>query len=193
MFTKRAPLSVAAETEADGSTLLQVIIDGGEDVNEADKAPAGRTPLHSAAFGNKVGNIDVRIAAGADVEAKCTGLGYTPLHVATERGQVGAADALLRHSGNANALTLDNLAPLNWATSNLTGDTRALNHYLLEAGADETIEDEDGDTAADVVGSEDVDEDVAPRAADEEEKVWNVLEDGKRAANRTWRCRVPSW
>lgn len=69
-----------------GSEIRRILVEAGADVNR--KASDGDTPLHSAAWGSRGGNISAArflIAHGADVNAK-NNRGKTPWHIASMFG-----------------------------------------------------------------------------------------------------------
>lgn len=128
------------------------MIAAGADVNTIDPCPEAGTALHLAAF-NMAENVDTLVAAGASASAKGAVSGGEPLHVAAERGQLGAAEARLRHDADINARTTPaGQTPLHLAAANVTGSTQGLVHHLLKGWANEALADSDGNKPVDVIG-----------------------------------------
>lgn len=73
--------------------VVQLLLDAGEDVNEADKH--GMTALHFATRGGFIGASSVLIAAGANVDAVESECGMTPLHFAAKAGALSLIRLLL--------------------------------------------------------------------------------------------------
>ena len=63
----------------------------------------GSTPLHFAAHGGQVETCSLLLAHGAPADAPTADYGFTALHVAAERGDLGVATALLRGGANVAA------------------------------------------------------------------------------------------
>ncbi|CAM9674730.1 unnamed protein product [Scytosiphon promiscuus] len=165
---------------------------GGGVVDIHSSSPDGRTALHTAALGKKPDAIDVLVAAGARVHTRDQNCA-TPLHHAS--GSVGreVAAALLRHGADPNALNSHHQTPLHLAACQVGAPgTSEVVDLLLRSGADETVADFEGDTAADlveyyVVEQEDVLDDE-PVAVDEDVgRVGALL--ASAPADRAWRRR----
>ncbi|CAN0442680.1 unnamed protein product, partial [Laminaria digitata] len=138
---------------------------------DLDAAPAspGWTALHLAASMNQVGSIDALVEAGArvDVETRVKGRGDTPLHSAVTYSALEAMHALLRHGAPVLALPVRasqqedgrdsirrNEPPLHVAArkGGMVNAAKSVD-LLLRWGADETELDNDGKTAAEVIGT----------------------------------------
>ena len=92
----------------------------------------GETPLHMAAWFNKVVAASVLIANGAEINhAKVDG--YTPLHFAAWNDAPEAAALLLENGAEVNAKADDGLAPLHFAAAVNASSAARL---LLENGAE---------------------------------------------------------
>ena len=110
----------------------------------------GWTPLHVAAFWEKLETVEALITAGANMEAK-DNYGYTPLHWAAFKGHTDIVQALLTAGADVNA-TINNgwakgQTPLMRAAS--YGRTEIV-QVLLEAGADVNTTDNKGWTPLDL-------------------------------------------
>ena len=110
----------------------------------------GFTALHLATLYGREDATRVLLEAGADIEAKATDQGSTPLHFAIEgrTRSSGAICALLDGGANVNARRTNGGTPLHAACRFVSWDRVEL---LLRWGADETLVNQDGDTAADIV------------------------------------------
>ena len=146
-----SPLAFAA---AKGNVdVLRVILGhAGADVNAET---AGVTALHAAAALNNVEAIDVLVGAGASVD-HVSGGGGTPLHLAVSRGSGAAVLLLLRHGASINKQSATGRTPLHSAAvaAGTQVNIAELVDLLLRQGADETVRNIDGQTAADLVGSQ---------------------------------------
>lgn len=145
--TQRTPLSIAAETEAGEAPVVQAMIGAGYDVNKTDEAPEGRTPLHAACFTNRVRTIGMLVAAGANVDGKCTHIEATPLHFSAACQNLKSVEALLGHGAHVNALDMMGRTPLHRATETITKNTVKIVQCLLAAGGNQTIVSEFEETA----------------------------------------------
>ncbi len=134
-------MSVVHWTAGNGyAETLKVVVEPGGGLNGS---------LFRAASRNQVEVIDVLVGAGADIRRE----DHRPLHAATCSFYGGAVLALLKHVADTNARDMEGQAPLHWAAS-CAGKEGAseMADLLLRSGADETIIDNTGDTAAGVVG-----------------------------------------
>lgn len=133
--------------------LLRQLLQHGGDVK--DKDHAGMTPLHSAASHERPGDngdaVRVLLADGADIEAKTTEFGFSPLVIAAycEFASCGTVFALLEGEADINAVDTSKQTALHMACCRSNVDVVGL---LLQWGADETLRDGDGKTAMEVVG-----------------------------------------
>ena len=137
--------------------IMRVLIEHGADFMKYVDTWSEMTVLHAAAPSNTVGAIDVLVEAGANVEARDR-YGETPLHCAAEKLTTKVALALLKHGANVNAQDLRRSTPLHRAAAlagrHCAGRQRAADmvDLLLRSGAEETIENEDDQIAAGVIG-----------------------------------------
>lgn len=104
-----------------------------------------RTPLHSAAEGMPTEVVASLLAAGADPDAE-DAEGQTPLHRATQgswRATLEHARMLVAAGADVDAQDTKGRTPLRLACEK---DCEELVEVLLDLGADETVEDNDGKT-----------------------------------------------
>eukprot|EP00752_Nemacystus_decipiens_P012533 g11101.t1 len=184
--------------------VVMALIRHGSSVKVSDDD--GFTSLHRAAGycrprGENGDVIRALLDAGADIEAKLTTCGSTPLHrAAYERMETsGTIRALLEGGANVNARGTEGYTPLHWAC---VESCVASVEELLRWGADEALVTSSGETAADLLGGwerdnededEDEDEDNYGRGAYQEElrvddrRIRHMLE--RAPADRSWRRR----
>ena len=185
-----------------GSTgVLRSVLRYGVDINAADDN-GGLTALHRASqnqlpWENNSGVVRILLQAGADTEAKTTDTSSTPLDLAVSRSDASRATTLALLEGGAavNARRELGKTPLHTACGCSNVDAVEL---LLRWGADETLTDEDGQTAGDVVGaweqdededSDDVDDEDSPykRRRADDRRILHAL--ARAPADRAWRRR----
>ena len=180
-----SPVIVEA-AEKGNVDILRAVIEHGADVNATTGKYWMRTPLHEAASQNNAEAIDVLVKAGANIEA-CARHDRTPLHYAVLNFSADAALALLKHGADVDPLDTRGRTPLSWA-ANKAGSRRAseMVDLLLRSGADETITNKDGETAADIIGALFDDEEGDPLVEDVE-RVRRLL--ANAPTDRAWRRR----
>ena len=161
--------------------ILTAAIEHGADVDAADGLII--TALHDAATFNEAAAIDVLVKAGANIQAQDDG-GWTPLHCACRNLGLEAVTALLKHGALVNAQDGSLLTPLHCAAGHAGEGAAEVVDLLLRWEADETIVNDEGETAADVVG-EYVEEENP--SAEDVKRVRNLL--AKAPADRAWRRR----
>lgn len=128
---------------------VRTLILKGADVKKPDFL--GDTPLHVAAepHDNSTQLIEILCVAGADVGAT-NNAGATPLHRAAKHN-IEAIHALVLYGGltndDINKPDSNGYTPLHYAAMSETGYNC---QYLLMLGADRTVVNEDGETAAEV-------------------------------------------
>lgn len=128
--------------------------------------------------------IDVLVKAWANIEAR-DDAGCTPLHsAADELPSLEALLALLKYGARVNTKSADLQTPLHLAAAGARNDVAAADFVdcLSRSGADETILDNEGKLAADIVG-EGVN--AGFRQADDIERVRQLL--ANAPADRAWR------
>jgi ankyrin repeat protein len=81
---------------------LKLLLEHGADI-DARTPTLGLTALHGAAEKGLPG-VQTLVEHGADVDARAAN-GYTPLHVAAERGHADVAAYLIEHGADADAVT----------------------------------------------------------------------------------------
>ncbi|CAN0435060.1 unnamed protein product [Ectocarpus sp. 12 AP-2014] len=161
---------------------MRAVVERGANVEALDDDQ--NTPLHLAAFFNRVEAIDLLLEAGANIEARDDS-DSTPLHCAVLECHLETMSALLKHGAHVNAQNNNRSTPLHRAAFHAGTDrfTEVVDP-LLRSGADETILDVDGKTAADIVG-DDVQQEY--QLADDVERVRELL--ANASADRAWRRR----
>lgn len=132
---------------ASSSEVVRLMLELGEDVNAV--GASGITALHCS---RDKSVVDTLVEAGARIEAR-DAKGRTPLFGTTSFGRFGAAKALLDHGADVNAQAGDSQTPLMLAAflARMEGALELVDS-LLRSGADETMADSEGRTAAGSVG-----------------------------------------
>ncbi len=159
----------------------------------------GWTALHHAAscrfhWEDNSGTVRILLKAGADIEAKTTRGSITPLDLAvsTRETSCNTILALLEGGAAVNVRRAFGQTPLHGACNCSHADAVEL---LLRWGADETLTDEDGQTAGDVVDpwnesdsddGGDEDSDFRQLRADDQ-RIRDML--ARAPADRSWRRR----
>jgi ankyrin repeat protein len=131
--------------------VVRVLLARGADVNRGDSM--GRTPLYMAAVEGHEDVAIVLLRAGADIRLMGKFRLWSPLTNACYEGHLGVTRLLLRHMRGEG---LDDKAEagktaLWWACD---GGRAEVCRALLLAGADDTIEDDDGETPRQIAQQE---------------------------------------
>jgi len=133
-----APVDAAvadAAMKRDAAT-VKTLLKGGADVNAAQ--PDGMTALHWAALNGDLATMDVLVTAGATAEALTRVGGYTPLHLASQRGHGAAVAKLLDAGAKPLPFTGTGVQALHLAAQ--AGSVEAVK-ALLDHGADINAQD----------------------------------------------------
>ena len=138
---------------------MRLLLERGANVNAKD--PAGMTPLLFAAMNGNTRLVELLLARGADVNAVSSAEAHgrvkngaisigslTPLLVASAYGPVELVKVLLDAGAKPTAQDIRKMTPLHLAVSTDHADPRIV-RLLLNRGADQSIQDRDGLTAAD--------------------------------------------
>lgn len=157
---------------------LRTIVELGGDVNAAGLD--GWTALHSATGKTMV---DVLVEAGADIEARDSD-DDTALNYLAQYHAIAPMRALVSHGADVNTQNANGDTPLHFA-ARAAGDQGAaqLVDFLLRSGADETMLNTSNETAADVVGHREHEDDTEENM----ERVRELL--ANAPADRAWRRR----
>ncbi len=123
--------------------LIKLLIEKGADVNATDKY--GRTALHFAARAGKCENIGVLVTSGAQLERTEIKNYYTPLMEAAWAGKSQAAGCLAQVGSGIDSQDGFGFTALMHAVWSRDAATVKI---LLEAGADKSLRNRQGDTAA---------------------------------------------
>lgn len=191
------PLTVALADRSPTHKTPEVVkafIEFGADVNCID-SDGWFTPLHAAVhrgdnypYPELDECIDILLAAGANIEAR-NPKGQTPLNFGAARIQ--AVRSLVGRGADVNTQDKEGSTPLHRskgdnATHYFNMDCVETVDFLLEAGADETLLDDQGRTAADRIETDPwgCDLDQVPRVKEEIKKACEVL------ASAPWRRRA---
>lgn len=109
------------------------------------KNEAGLTPLHLAAWHGRTEVMELLLACGANIHAKCREAGMTPLHYAAAFGQKEAAELLIANGAEVDAKNKRGGTPLGNAAMG-TGRNREVAELLIANGADVNTRNLDGRT-----------------------------------------------
>lgn len=124
--------------------LARILLDAGADIEVADRS--GSTPIHWAVWSFDLEMTEVLVSRGASLAFQ-SGNGETLLHTAAKGGNSTIVGFLLRHGLDPNATDNERgRAPLHWAAGHAHPDVVRL---LLEAGAEATMADADGNLPLD--------------------------------------------
>lgn len=131
----------------DVDRLEEIIQTKAKDVNSLSYD--GWTPLHLAAFMDRVGAVKTLLQEGADLGAlSSNAISNTPLHASLAGAQsVEVVQLLIRDGADVNHRAGGGVAPLHLAASR---GSKELVKVLLAAGADPATTTDDGKTAADI-------------------------------------------
>lgn len=90
------------------SDIVKLLLEAGADVNVTNRNRM--TALYMAVLGNHADVVEVLAAHQADVNMADRAVGYTPLYLASKRGQVEIAKLLLQAGADVNAVAKDGSA-----------------------------------------------------------------------------------
>lgn len=162
--------------------VVRAFIQHGVDVNSVD--PTGLTALHDAVRKDHADVVDILLEAGANIDQQ-SDFGWTPLHLALTSGAPQATLALLKRGATVDLRNTRGRAPLHVgaARTGKYGVDECVNRMLIW-GAEEKFVDNDGQTAADLIGREVDGNELTP---EEFERVQKLLESAP--ADKAWRRR----
>ncbi len=128
---------------SDDPALVKALFDQGASVETRSNLSAN-TPLHTAVLANRPAVARFLLAKGSSTEAR-NAWGETPLHYAAITTNASMVAILLKAGAETDVQNIQGRTPLHYATS--TGaEGEDVRQLLLDAGADATIEDWDGNT-----------------------------------------------
>src|SRR5262245_50979107 len=131
-----ADAPVAAAAMRGDSDEVRTLLRGGADVNAAQGD--GMTALHWTALNGDLKTMDVLLYGGAATEALTRVGAYTPLHLASSRGQAAAIARLLEAGAKVGRFTSTGVQPLHLAAQ--AGNADAVK-ALLDRGAEVNAKD----------------------------------------------------
>ena len=131
-----ADSSVAAVAMRGDTEGVRTLLKGGADVNAAQGD--GMTALHWTSLNGDLKTMDVLLVAGASTEALTRVGAYTPLHLASSRGQAAAITRLLEAGSKVAPFTATGVQALHLAAQ--AGNADAVK-ALLDKGADVNAKD----------------------------------------------------
>src|SRR5262245_60282027 len=135
-LTAAADAPVAAAAMRGDSDEVRKLLRGGADVNAAQGD--GMTALHWTALNGDLKTMDALLVAGAATEALTRVGAFTPLHLASSRGQAAAITRLLDAGSKVGPFTATGVQPLHLAAE--AGNADAVK-ALLDHGADVNAKD----------------------------------------------------
>jgi hypothetical protein len=95
---------------------VELLLKGQPDLVASKDEQYGQTPLHIAAFNDRVDVAKLLLANKADVNAKAKN-GSTPLHLAAAKGNKDIVELLLANKADVNALDSEGWTPMHSATT----------------------------------------------------------------------------
>src|SRR5579864_3484979 len=128
--TTTAPLADAV-MHGEGAAAVQALLSQGADVNAAQGD--GMTALHWAALNGDLKTTNLLLAAKAKTDVVTRLGGYTPLHLASSRGEAAVVGRLLEAGSPVAAVTETGVQAIHLAAQ--AGSPEAL-QFLLDHGAD---------------------------------------------------------
>ncbi|CAN0216568.1 unnamed protein product [Scytosiphon promiscuus] len=169
------------------TAMTRALLEHGADVDSTDDV--GFTALHYAASDGGRATIESILEAGADLEARSSGItlgedygfiGLTPLHVAAYHDSFEAMDLLLQSGATINAKDDEGLTPLHVVckTAEFPDSVKSAD-FLLRRGANEMVFDDGWNLPIDLVENSD--------ANSTGEKLRRLLINAP--ADRAWRRR----
>jgi hypothetical protein len=125
------PIHVAAK---DGDTKqVEALLKAQPDLVSSKDEKFGQTPLHIAAFNDRLEVAKLLVANHADVNAKANN-GSTPLHLAAAKGNADLVEFLIANKADVNALDKDGWSP---AHSAVTWGHKEIAELLAKSGGKE--------------------------------------------------------
>jgi ankyrin repeat protein len=135
-LTAAADAPVASAAMRGDSDGVRTLLRGGADVNAAQGD--GMTALHWTALNGDLKTMDALLVAGAATEALTRVGAYTPLHLASSRGQAAAIARLLEAGAKVGPFTTTGVQALHLAAQAGNADSVKV---LLDRGADVNAKD----------------------------------------------------
>ena len=113
------------------SECIKLLLDSGDDVNVVNVK--GLTPLHVACRGRSKDTVELLLGRGANVTARCSEWGRTPMHFASHSGHCEYINYFLQRDVNIDDVTEYGETPLMCAATE--GNITEMK-FLVEHGAD---------------------------------------------------------
>jgi ankyrin repeat protein len=144
--------------------IISLLIEHGAEVNIQGDQDQGVKPLELAIMNNHVSTVELLLQNGAEINYWTKREGFTPLMIASGSGLTENVRLLLEHGAkinqlgkkhSGNALSLSVLM-YKYSRPENKDEFKKTIKLLLEAGADPTLEDDEGKTAFDYAKDEEI-------------------------------------
>lgn len=139
--------------------VVDTLMDYGAETCRSENNTTGHSAMHLAATYDQANVIDVLTKSHEELEAQDSA-GWTPLHSACRAGACEATLALLKNGANADAKDNEGNTSMHLASQELPEGAGKVVDLLLRWGADETVINESGATALQVLTSPVMDPDM---------------------------------